>query len=165
MFGWLERDRPAAAKAAPILGGDLGEGEVAVATSHVADGLDHARAIDGQDAGRVRKPVQEAGAAVVEDLGRLDGRAQHQRRDSQVGPAHAGKGQEGDGDADTLLYDKAVAVVTQTRRASISGVQRHLRIGYNRAARLVEQMEQDGVVSAPQHNGNREVLAPPPPKN
>jgi DNA segregation ATPase FtsK/SpoIIIE, S-DNA-T family len=74
-------------------------------------------------------------------------------------------GEEGGGDADTQLYDKAVAIVTQTRRASISGVQRHLRIGYNRAARLVEQMEQDGVVSAPQHNGNREVLAPPPPKN
>ncbi|HZY32828.1 MAG TPA: DNA translocase FtsK 4TM domain-containing protein [Rhodanobacter sp.] len=74
------------------------------------------------------------------------------------------EGEEG-GDADTQLYDKAVAIVTQTRRASISGVQRHLRIGYNRAARLVEQMEQDGVVSAPQHNGNREVLAPPPPKN
>ncbi|MGA0585642.1 DNA translocase FtsK [Dyella sp. KRB-257] len=72
-------------------------------------------------------------------------------------------GEEG-GDADTQLYDKAVAIVTQTRRASISGVQRHLRIGYNRAARLIEQMEVDGVVSAPQHNGNREVLAPPPPK-
>jgi S-DNA-T family DNA segregation ATPase FtsK/SpoIIIE len=72
-------------------------------------------------------------------------------------------GEEG-GDADAQLYDKAVAIVTQTRRASISGVQRHLRIGYNRAARLIEQMEQDGVVSAPQHNGNREVLAPPPPK-
>jgi S-DNA-T family DNA segregation ATPase FtsK/SpoIIIE len=74
-------------------------------------------------------------------------------------------GEEGGGDAETILYDKAVAIVTQTRRASISGVQRHLRIGYNRAARLVEQMEADGVVSAPQHNGNREVLAPPPPKN
>ncbi|WNL48257.1 DNA translocase FtsK 4TM domain-containing protein [Dyella sp. BiH032] len=72
-------------------------------------------------------------------------------------------GEEG-GDADTQLYDKAVRIVTETRRASISGVQRHLRIGYNRAARLIEQMEQDGVVSAPQHNGNREVLAPPPPK-
>jgi S-DNA-T family DNA segregation ATPase FtsK/SpoIIIE len=69
---------------------------------------------------------------------------------------------ENGGDADTQLYDKAVAVVTQTRRASVSGVQRHLRIGYNRAARLVEQMEQDGVISAPQHNGSREVLAPPP---
>jgi len=76
-------------------------------------------------------------------------------------PQDGGEG----GDAEAQLYDKAVAIVTQTRRASISGVQRHLRIGYNRAARLVEQMEQDGVVSAPQHNGNREVLAPPPPKN
>nr|WP_250901925.1 MULTISPECIES: DNA translocase FtsK [unclassified Dyella] len=72
-------------------------------------------------------------------------------------------GEEG-GDADAQLYDKAVRIVTESRRASISGVQRHLRIGYNRAARLIEQMEQDGVVSAPQHNGNREVLAPPPPK-
>lgn len=72
---------------------------------------------------------------------------------------------EGDSDSDNALYDRAVRVVTETRRASISGVQRHLRIGYNRAARLVEQMEQDGIVSAPQHNGNREVLAPPPPKD
>nr|WP_206064243.1 DNA translocase FtsK [Oleiagrimonas sp. C23AA] len=70
---------------------------------------------------------------------------------------------DGDG-GDNALYDKAVAIVTQTRRASISGVQRHLRIGYNRAARLIEQMESDGVVSGPQHNGTREVLAPPPPK-
>ncbi|WP_233260150.1 DNA translocase FtsK [Luteibacter sp. OK325] len=72
---------------------------------------------------------------------------------------------EGDSDSDNALYDRAVRVVTETRRASISGVQRHLRIGYNRAARLVEQMEQDGIVSSPQHNGNREVLAPPPPKD
>ena len=63
------------------------------------------------------------------------------------------------------LYDRAVRIVTETRRASISGVQRHLRIGYNRAARLIEQMEAAGVVSPPEHNGNREVLAPPPPKH
>ncbi|HEX7341059.1 MAG TPA: DNA translocase FtsK 4TM domain-containing protein [Rhodanobacteraceae bacterium] len=69
-----------------------------------------------------------------------------------------------DDGSDNALYDQAVAIVTQTRRASISGVQRHLRIGYNRAARLIEQMEADGVVSAPQHNGTREVLAPPPPR-
>ena len=75
------------------------------------------------------------------------------------------EGEEGGGDADAQLYDRAVRIVTETRRASISGVQRHLRIGYNRAARLIEQMEADGVVSGPQHNGNREVLAPPPPKN
>ncbi|HRQ63680.1 MAG TPA: DNA translocase FtsK 4TM domain-containing protein [Xanthomonadaceae bacterium] len=63
------------------------------------------------------------------------------------------------------LYDKAVRIVTETRRASISGVQRRLKIGYNRAARLIEEMEAAGVVSAPSHNGNREVLAPPPPRD
>ncbi|MEM9533933.1 MAG: DNA translocase FtsK 4TM domain-containing protein, partial [Pseudomonadota bacterium] len=62
------------------------------------------------------------------------------------------------------LYDKAVFVVTQSRRASISNVQRRLRIGYNRAARLIEEMEAQGIVSPPEHNGNREVLAPPPPE-
>ncbi|HVX05179.1 MAG TPA: DNA translocase FtsK, partial [Rhodanobacteraceae bacterium] len=70
--------------------------------------------------------------------------------------------EEGSGD-DNALYDKAVQIVTTSRRASISGVQRHLRIGYNRAARLIEQMEQEGVVTPPQHNGQREVIAPPPP--
>jgi S-DNA-T family DNA segregation ATPase FtsK/SpoIIIE len=68
-----------------------------------------------------------------------------------------------EGDYDEL-YDKAVAIVTESRRASISGVQRRLKIGYNRAARLIELMEAQGIVSAPQHNGNREVLAPPPPE-
>ncbi len=58
------------------------------------------------------------------------------------------------------LYDQAVEIVLKTRRASISLVQRHLRIGYNRAARLIEQMERAGMVSAMQSNGNREVLAP-----
>jgi len=72
---------------------------------------------------------------------------------------------DGEGGEDAQLYDKAVAIVTKTRRASISGVQRHLRIGYNRAARLIEQMERDGVVSGPEHNGNRTVLAPPPPED
>ncbi len=62
------------------------------------------------------------------------------------------------------LYDEAVAIVTETRRASISGLQRRLKIGYNRAARLVETMEQTGVVGPVQSNGSREVLAPPPPK-
>jgi len=58
------------------------------------------------------------------------------------------------------LYDEAVAIVLKSRRASISLVQRHLRIGYNRAARLIEQMERAGLVSSMQSNGNREVLAP-----
>ncbi|QIZ85802.1 cell division protein FtsK [Bermanella marisrubri] len=68
-------------------------------------------------------------------------------------------GDEGEADA---LFDEAVAFVTQTRKVSISSVQRKLRIGYNRAARLVESMEQAGVVSEPSQNGAREVLAPPP---
>jgi S-DNA-T family DNA segregation ATPase FtsK/SpoIIIE len=63
------------------------------------------------------------------------------------------------------LYDQAVRIVTETRRASISGVQRRLKIGYNRAARLIEEMEAAGIVSAAQTNGNREVLAPPPPRD
>ena len=66
-----------------------------------------------------------------------------------------------DGEADAL-FDEAIAFVTQTRKVSISSVQRKLRIGYNRAARLVESMEQAGVVSTPSQNGAREVLAPPP---
>ena len=62
------------------------------------------------------------------------------------------------------LYDEAVAIVTQTRKASISYVQRRLKIGYNRAARMIEEMEEAGVVSSMQSNGSREVLAPPPPE-
>jgi len=62
------------------------------------------------------------------------------------------------------LYDQAVQIVTETRRASISGVQRRLKIGYNRAARLIEAMEAAGIVSTPEHNGDRTVLAPPPPR-
>ncbi len=58
------------------------------------------------------------------------------------------------------MYDQAVALVLQTRRPSISLVQRHLRIGYNRAARLIEQMERAGLVSPMQTNGNRDVLVP-----
>ncbi|HCS57309.1 MAG TPA: cell division protein FtsK, partial [Gordonia polyisoprenivorans] len=70
---------------------------------------------------------------------------------------------EGDGESDAL-YDQAVRIVTESRRASISGVQRRLKIGYNRAARLIEAMEAAGVVTPPEHNGDRSVLAPPPPK-
>ncbi len=73
-----------------------------------------------------------------------------------------GNGEAGEGEADPL-YDEALKIVTETRRASISGVQRRLRIGYNRAARLIEDMEKAGVVGPMQSNGNREVLAPPPP--
>ena len=63
------------------------------------------------------------------------------------------------------LFDEAVTIVTESRRASISGVQRRLKIGYNRAARLVEEMERIGVVSSADERGNRDVLAPPPVKD
>jgi S-DNA-T family DNA segregation ATPase FtsK/SpoIIIE len=62
------------------------------------------------------------------------------------------------------LYDEAVRIVTETRRASVSGVQRRLKIGYNRAARMIEEMERTGIVGPQESNGNREVLAPPPPE-
>jgi S-DNA-T family DNA segregation ATPase FtsK/SpoIIIE len=63
------------------------------------------------------------------------------------------------------LFDEAVRIVTESRRASISGVQRRLKIGYNRAARMIEEMERIGVVGPAETNGNREVLAPPPPED
>ncbi len=69
------------------------------------------------------------------------------------------------GAEDDPLYDQAVRIVTETRKASISGVQRRLKIGYNRAARMVEQMEDSGIVGPLQSNGSREVLAPPPPED
>tara|TARA_R110000823_G_scaffold305166_3_gene427124 strand:- start:55291 stop:57642 length:2352 start_codon:yes stop_codon:yes gene_type:complete len=71
----------------------------------------------------------------------------------------------GDDEESDALYDQAVHYVTQSRRASISSVQRKLRIGYNRAARLIETMEMTGVVSEMGTNGQREVLAPPPPES
>jgi S-DNA-T family DNA segregation ATPase FtsK/SpoIIIE len=66
---------------------------------------------------------------------------------------------EASGEADPM-YDQAVAIVLQHKRASISLVQRHLRIGYNRAARLLEQMEKSGLVSSMATNGNRDLLVP-----
>ncbi|MEX9948156.1 DNA translocase FtsK 4TM domain-containing protein [Providencia alcalifaciens] len=71
-----------------------------------------------------------------------------------------GSSDNGDEDLDPL-FDQAVEFVVEKQRVSISGVQRQFRIGYNRAARIVEQMEDQGIVSEPGHNGNREVLAPP----
>jgi S-DNA-T family DNA segregation ATPase FtsK/SpoIIIE len=81
--------------------------------------------------------------------------------DEQEAGDFEGGGADVEADA---LYDQAVEIVVKSRRASISLVQRHLRIGYNRAARLVEQMEKAGVVTPMQSNGNREVLAPARPE-
>jgi S-DNA-T family DNA segregation ATPase FtsK/SpoIIIE len=98
---------------------------------------------------------------VVDYLKKL---ARPQYLDSVLEEPESGEAEEGaldapDGESDPL-YDQAVAIVLKTRRASISLVQRHLRIGYNRAARLIEQMERSGLVSAMQTNGNRDVLVP-----
>ncbi len=81
-----------------------------------------------------------------------------------VGPTGLPESGGGAGDESDPLYDEAVKIVTESRRASISGVQRRLKIGYNRAARLIEAMEAAGVVSPPEHNGDRQVLAPPQPR-
>jgi S-DNA-T family DNA segregation ATPase FtsK/SpoIIIE len=78
-----------------------------------------------------------------------------------LSPAAGGGGDDTESDP---LYDQAVALVTETRKASISGVQRRLKIGYNRAARMIEHMEETGIVGPLESNGSREVLAPPPPE-
>lgn len=80
---------------------------------------------------------------------------------NEVIPGIASENEGTDSESDPL-YDEAVAIVTETRKASISLVQRKLRIGYNRAARMIETMEAAGVVTSMGHNGQREVLAPPP---
>jgi S-DNA-T family DNA segregation ATPase FtsK/SpoIIIE len=82
----------------------------------------------------------------------------------QVPGIDGGSARELDGEQDPL-YDQAVQIVTQSRKASISSVQRRLKIGYNRAARMVETMEEVGIVGSLQANGTREVLAPPPPSD
>lgn len=82
--------------------------------------------------------------------------------DTDAGGVIPGMPTESDDGEQDVLFDEAIAFVTETRKVSISSVQRKLRIGYNRAARLVETMEAAGVVSTPAHNGSREVLAPPP---
>jgi len=94
----------------------------------------------------------------LKSLGRpeyVEGRLEAEEADGGAELGLGGEGAESD-----PLYDQAVEIVLRTRRASISLVQRHLRIGYNRAARLIEQMEQAGLVSAMQSNGNRDVLVP-----
>jgi S-DNA-T family DNA segregation ATPase FtsK/SpoIIIE len=82
--------------------------------------------------------------------------------DEPDGDGDGAMGEDGGGTGDDL-YDRAVAVVTRDRKASTSYVQRRLQIGYNRAATLIERMEQEGVVSPANHAGKREVLAGPPP--
>jgi S-DNA-T family DNA segregation ATPase FtsK/SpoIIIE len=111
--------------------------------------------------------------AVVEDLKRrgkpnyLDEIVNGMEENSgPLYPGDAGAFGDGGGDSESdALYDQAVQIVLETRRASVSGIQRRLKIGYNRAARMVEDMEAAGVVGPLQSNGSRDVLAPPPPKD
>ena len=118
----------------------------------------HGAFVADHEVHKVVKNLKQAGKPAYLD-GILDGTA-------TAGAAADAGGAATDSGADIEadpLYDQAVRIVTETRRASISGVQRRLKIGYNRAARMLEEMEQAGVVGPLQSNGSREVLAPPPP--
>ncbi|EHY7496766.1 DNA translocase FtsK [Salmonella enterica subsp. enterica serovar Johannesburg] len=99
--------------------------------------------------------------AVVQDW-KARGRPQYVDGITSDSESEGGGGGFDGGEELDALFDQAVNFVTQKRKASISGVQRQFRIGYNRAARIIEQMEAQGIVSAQGHNGNREVLTPPP---
>ena len=113
----------------------------------------HGSFVSDHEVHRVVEALKEQGPPVYDD------------NVTEPQPEAAADGAAGDGGAggeEDPLYDQALRVVTETRRPSISLVQRHLRIGYNRAARLIEAMEKAGAVGPPQENGKREVLAPPP---
>jgi len=111
----------------------------------------HGAFVDDHEVHKVVAFIKRAGkASYIDEI----------TRDSLALPGLPGEGS--DGEKIDELYDQAVAIVTETRKASISYVQRRLKIGYNRAARMIEEMEASGVVSPIQSNGNREVLAPPP---
>ncbi|MBL8250195.1 MAG: DNA translocase FtsK 4TM domain-containing protein [Candidatus Competibacter sp.] len=115
----------------------------------------HGAFVDDQEVNRVVDFLRQTGAPdYIEEV------LVEPREDSEFGEDGETNGRGGESDP---LYDEAVRIVTESRRASVSGVQRRLRIGYNRAARLVEEMESAGVVGPLQSNGSREVLAPAPP--
>lgn len=116
----------------------------------------HGAFVDDAEVHRVVKELRKSGQPdYVEDVLRSD-----------IGSITGAGGEDlldGNGGEVDELYDMAVRIVTETRKASVSGIQRRLKIGYNRAARMVEDMERAGVVGPLQSNGFREVLAPPPP--
>ena len=131
----------------------LGPGVSAPSRVHGAFVADH-------EVHKVVKNLKQTGRPSYLE-GILDGTAIADAAPEGAGSAFEVGGESG-AEADPL-YDQAVRIVTETRRASISGVQRRLKIGYNRAARMLEEMEHGGVVGPLQSNGSREVLAPPPP--
>lgn len=116
----------------------------------------HGAFVDDHEVHKVVENLRKAG----EPAYRHDILAEGAAADTAL-PGETGNG-EGESDE---LYDQAVAIVTESRKASISYVQRRLKIGYNRAARIVEEMESAGVVTPVQSNGSREVVAPPPPQS
>ena len=115
----------------------------------------HGAFVDDQEVNRVVDFLRQTGAPDY-----IDEVLVESREENEFGEESENGGRGGESDP---LYDEAVKIVTESRRASVSGVQRRLRIGYNRAARLVEEMEAAGVVGPLQSNGSREVLAPAPP--
>jgi len=115
----------------------------------------HGAFVDDQEVARVVDFLRQTGSPDY-----IDDVLVEPREESEFGDEGENGTRSGESDP---LYDEAVRIVTESRRASVSGVQRRLRIGYNRAARLVEEMEAAGVVGPLQSNGGREVLAPPPP--
>ena len=115
----------------------------------------HGAFVDDHEVNRVVEYLRKTGAPdYVDDV------LAEPREESESGGDGEVNGRNGESDP---LYDEAVRIVTESGRVSVSGVQRRLRIGFNRAARLVEEMEAAGVVGPLQSNGSREVLAPPPP--
>lgn len=115
----------------------------------------HGAFVSDQEVHAVVKSLRETGAPTyIEEIVRGG--------DGSAGGAAGELPSQLDGEQDAL-YDQAVRIVTETRKASISGIQRRLKIGYNRAARMVETMEEVGIVGELQANGSREVLVPPPP--
>jgi DNA segregation ATPase FtsK/SpoIIIE-like protein len=114
----------------------------------------HGAFVSDDEVHRVVKHLQSTG-----EPNYIEGILEGGTLEEGAGGADGAQAGEGGGEADAL-YDQAVQVVLKNRKASISLVQRHLRIGYNRAARLIEQMEQSGLVSPMQSNGNRDILVP-----
>ena len=124
----------------------------------------HGAFVSDEEVHRVVEHLKQIGGGPQYEKGVLD-EVQTMGDGVVVGATGLPEAGGGGGDESDPLYDEAVRIVTETRRASISGVQRRLKIGYNRAARLVEAMEAAGIVSPQEHNGDRSVLAPPPPRD